>query len=221
MLDELLARKAERVARLPRDVREEAAEARGVLLLLLQPDVPVHRHEAAQLVRGHLLVTFLRAPVRALDAVEGDAAYLEHASDLGEHRVLLLEADVAEHVEAHDVVEARVGERQAREARRDTGVVAVAPRGERALLREVAAHERHALALQEGEHARAAAEVEHRRAHPHVVVDPHRPRKPDVEAVERAEVARVQDLVRHELRAVELRQVFYAGAAVQVVSHGN
>src|SRR5205085_6641547 len=105
LLYELLARQAEGVARFPRDVREEASEARGVLLLLLQPDVAVNRDETSKLVGRHLVVSFLRAPVNTLDAVHRHAARSEHAPNFGEHRVLLFKRDVAEHVEAHNVVE--------------------------------------------------------------------------------------------------------------------
>jgi hypothetical protein len=219
LLDELLARKAERVARLPRDVGEEAPEARGRVRLLFEPDVAVDGDEAAQLLGRHLLVRLLRAAVDGLDAVERGAAGPEHAADFGEHGVLLGELDVAEHVEADDVVEAVVGEGEAREFGRGREVVAVAARGERALGREVDADERDALALEEREHPGPTPEVEDGGAGAHVVVDPHRPREADVEAVERAEVARVQNLVGDELRSVELRHVLDARPAVNIVRH--
>ena len=53
----------------------------------------------------------------------------------------------------------------------------------------------------------ATTEVEHRRTAPHVVVDPHRPREGDVEAIDRVEVTRIENATGEETIAIKLRDV--------------
>ena len=126
---------------------KEAQEAHAVLLFFLQSDMSINFDEPAQFLGAHLGIIFLRAPVRALDAVHGHAATAQDTLYFNEDGVLLFKTDVTQHVEADDIIEAGAGKREMREFRRQREVVTIAPRRQHTLRRNIDARKRYALAL--------------------------------------------------------------------------
>ena len=100
-----------------------------MFLLFLQSNVSVNFDELSQLIGSHLVVSFLRCSIRALNAMHRYAVRSQHAFDFRQHCILLFKTDVTDNVKTNDVIKAVISERQMREFCGRGEVVAVSARG--------------------------------------------------------------------------------------------
>src|SRR2546425_2652612 len=99
LFDEFFAADAERVTRLARNVLKKPPETGRMFRLFFQANVAIDFDEFTKLVGRHLFITLLRRAISALDAVHRDAARPQHAFNLSQHLIFLLETDVAKDIE--------------------------------------------------------------------------------------------------------------------------